>query len=270
MSDGLNLTDGLTQSLIASTLGISGAAVSKAVKSGMPTSDWESIIRWRDSRPRHKVGVKEMRLRRQIENGGPGPIPKKEEPPAAPTPKKKRKEKRIAPPKAPKPSDLPQPEIAPFVLEPTEALESPDDDFDSEMIAQSETVMRMAFQKYKDAAKNRDPIMMGIALKTWGEAGKVAAKIRSDFIATREKARQLVDLDEVLSGIGIEVAEWKRIFQTLPAYLAGQIPPEHLAKVAAAVERVEFDMMPRAETVAKRLFAEPLNEEKSENQQGGE
>ena len=133
-------------------------------------------------------------------------------------------------------------------------VEIEEGDFDGKMVAQAEKILDSAFTFYTNAVSSGESNRIAIALKIWGEAGKSAANIRERFLETREKARQLVDLDEVISGVGIEVCEWRRLYQTLGNRLAGKIPPEHVKTINDEIERVQRDLMPRAKQVATDLF----------------
>ena len=91
-------------------------------------------------------------------------------------------------------------------------------------------------------------------MKAWADASKVCLSLTERYDDLREKSRQLVDIDEVISGVGQEVCEWRRLFQTLGHRLAGRIPAEHVKTVNDEIERVQSDLMPRAKTVAANLF----------------
>ena len=140
-------------------------------------------------------------------------------------------------------------QLPPAFMEPSEV-----GDFDGKMVSQAEQILDSAFSYYTNAVASGESGSIAVALKIWGEAGKSAASIRERFLETKEKARQLVDLDEVISGVGIEVCEWRRLYQTLGNRLAGKIPPEHVKTINDEIERVQRDLMPRAKQVATDLF----------------
>jgi hypothetical protein len=155
---------------------------------------------------------------------------------------------------------LPPPEVATRIATATPE-EAEAGDFDALMVTQAEIVLTSAFQLYQEAILIGSGPAVAQALRNWGEAGKAAASIRERFLQTREKARQLVDIDEVMAGVGIEVCEWRRLYDTLGNRLAGRITPEDVKIVNAEIERVKRDLMPRAKTVAANLFAAPAPED---------
>ncbi len=131
-------------------------------------------------------------------------------------------------------------------------------DFDERAAAMFEEALNSTFSLYRRAVASQSPSLVAQSLRNLTEAGKAAASIRERFLATREKSRQLVDIDEVISGVGIEVGEWRRLFDTLGTRLAGgRISAEAAKEVQAEIERVKRDLMPRAEMVARAMFAPP-------------
>jgi hypothetical protein len=215
-----------TQADIARALGLSRAAVCKAVAKGMPTDSIEAARTWRQARPRLRLSRKE------------------------------RIEVSMTPPAI---MALPPPEVATKVAtESATPAEAEAGGFDELMVTQAESVLRSAFQLYQEAILIGNGNAVAQALRNWGEAGKAAASIRERFLATREKARQLVDIDEVMAGVGIEVCEWRRLFDTLGTRLAGgRISAEAAKEVQIEIERVKRDLMPRAAVIAKALFSKP-------------
>lgn len=95
-------------------------------------------------------------------------------------------------------------------------------------------------------------------MRAWADASKVCLALTERYTELQEKSRQLVDLDVVIAGVGIEVGEWRRLFDTLGTRLAGgRISAEAAKEVQAEIDRVKRDLMPRAEMVARTLFAAP-------------
>jgi hypothetical protein len=220
-----------SQADIARALGLSRAAVCKAVAKGMPTNSVEAARAWRDARPRRRLGAKETLPMPPVE-----PITREGVATETATP--------------PTPSDFMNP------LKPATASEQAD--FDEIAIKQAEIVQLTAFRFYEQSLPTGSVSLISGAIKNWGEAGKVAATLRERYLALREKSRQLVDLDVVIAGVGIEVGEWRRLFDTLGTRLAGgRISAEAAKEVQAEIERVKRDLMPRAEMVARAMFAPP-------------
>jgi hypothetical protein len=214
------------QGEIAKALGISEAAVSKSVRKGMPTSSIDDAKAWRDSRPRRRLGAGEA-------------IPCTQKPPI----------EKISSPPLPA-FDLQTPS--------TRDDESGDTCFNKLAISQAERVLVSAFQFYEQSLASGNVGLISAAIKNWGEAGKVAATLRERYTELQEKSRQLVDLDVVIAGVGIEVGEWRRLFDTLGTRLAGgRISAEAAKEVQLEIDRVKRDLMPRAEMVARTMFAAP-------------
>jgi len=189
------------QADIARVLGLSRAAVCKAVAKGMPTDSIEAAKAWRDARPRSRLSAKE---RAEIEATTPsGKTPAPAMPALPPTPTK-----------------------------------LPDGDYNEIMVPQAGIVTLTAFQFYEAALRTGNTTLIAAAIKNWGEAGKVAGAVRERFIDLQEREKKLIGFDEVMCACAGEVAEWRRMLLSLGARLTGRITPEAARIVDAAVDEI--------------------------------
>jgi len=223
---------GLSHGQIALKLGISQPAVSKLVKQGMPVGSMKAAIEWRMKNcRRYKPKPPEEKLAKRY-----GLITSEPEP---------------------EPTKAPELNIEMPAMDILDDMESIESDFDGVMVEQSKAVILLAFNAFKAAAHSGHATNIANALKNWSEAGKTAAGIRERFLEIQKQERTLVDVDEVLSVVGEEVVEWKRLFTTLGDRLSGRVSPEVAELINEEIDTV-FKNMGRAENRAKSCYEKPI------------
>lgn len=113
------------------------------------------------------------------------------------------------------------------------------DDFDGLALNQAQGVLQVAHGLYLRACEGGNAVEISAALKNWTDAAKACGSARETFLATREKSRALISLDEVEDVVGTELQELRNALlkhgDRVAAALA-QLGPAVGAQVKAAVD----------------------------------
>jgi len=162
MPCGCAMSESVSQADIARVLGLSRAAVCKAVAKGMPTDSIEAAKSWRDARPKRRLSAKE----RDEATGTMSP-----------------------------PADVPAAGVATGIATTRTLPKLEGGDYDELMVTQAGIVALSAFEFYTEALKSGNTTLIAGAIKNWADAAKAAAILRERFLETREKALQIVNLE---------------------------------------------------------------------------
>lgn len=130
------------------------------------------------------------------------------------------------------------------------------DDFDADVIRQSEDAVKVQWGLYLEACKEGNSARIASAFDNWQNAAKRCREIRDGFVKLRERAANVITVDRAADIVSRELGVLQALLDDFDVRIAPLANPDDPAVAKAAIRAGLVEVFERIEMAGTALIAE--------------